>query len=195
MQAAAKVWLRAGAKGIAIASHRAEDVEKSSDELEQLRKELGAETQILAATVDLVHESHAEDLFARAKETFGRPPDVVMANAGFCPKPKPLHKGDVDDWWHGFVSGYRFLTSRCSGGTKSADIHSRRSTSRSHITLCAASSEARINPKAPLVLLSAQAPVWRDWYQQDCQHTALRNLRSSDIWNSYIQVGCHKYQQ
>ena len=69
--------------------------------LERLNK--GA-TKILAVVTDLKVERDVENLFQAVNKAFGRPADVVIANAGQLSDMKPLAEDSVSNWWNIYVS-------------------------------------------------------------------------------------------
>ena len=83
-----------------IASRRKEVLEKTAEEL----RKLGSST-ILAVPTDLTVAAQVDNLFEQVNKTFGRPADVVLANAGITPQPKLLAEEDVGAWWSYMVSG------------------------------------------------------------------------------------------
>lgn len=100
-QAAARVWVRAGAEGVVIAGRRKEALQKIAEELTSLSQ---GKTKILAVPADVVSEKSIENLFAEVKKTFGRTADVVVANAGIAPPSVPLAEQAIDTWWSAYVS-------------------------------------------------------------------------------------------
>ncbi|KAF2007035.1 short chain dehydrogenase-like protein [Amniculicola lignicola CBS 123094] len=97
--AAAKVWVRAGAEGVVIAGRRNDVLERTLVELEALG---GGRTKVLAVQTDISKESDTSNLFEQVKKTFGRPADVVLANAAYCgPLLKP-HQESTEQWWSRF---------------------------------------------------------------------------------------------
>lgn len=46
-----------------------------------------------------------ENLFEQVKKRFGRPADVVFANAGVVGKLRPFTEESVEGWWSIYVSG------------------------------------------------------------------------------------------
>jgi len=48
-----------------------------------------------------------EGLFGRVKEEFGRPADVVLANAGVMEKHNLIGDQDADAWWNSMVCAGR----------------------------------------------------------------------------------------
>ncbi|KAF2464762.1 short chain dehydrogenase-like protein [Lindgomyces ingoldianus] len=94
--AAARVWVRAGAEGVVIAGRREDVLEKTAKELKALSK--GA-TKILAVRTDITKEKDTDNLFAQVKESFGRPAEVVLANAAALSTLQRPHEETVENWW------------------------------------------------------------------------------------------------
>ena len=61
-------------------------------------------TKILAVVANLKVEREVEALFQEVNKTFGRPADVVIANAGLLSELKPLAEESVSMWWSVYVS-------------------------------------------------------------------------------------------
>lgn len=101
LQAAARVWVRAGAEGVVIAGRRNDVLQKTAEELTALGQ---GKTKVLAVSTNISSEKDVENLFAEVKKTFGRTADVVMANAGAIPPTKPIAELEIDTWWNGYVS-------------------------------------------------------------------------------------------
>ena len=107
-QGAAKYWLAAGASGIVLACRRKDVLNKSVQDLEKLNP---SQATILAVRCDVTKESDTDNLFARVNEAFGRPADVVLANAGaLLPEAVPPHKVENAKWWKVVVSTQLGLT-------------------------------------------------------------------------------------
>lgn len=101
MQAAAEIWVQAGAAGVVIASRWKDVLDKTATALNELSQ---GKTKILAVPTDLLVEKDVMNLFRVVNETFGRPADVVLANAGYVSAVKPLAEEDVSTWWKNYVS-------------------------------------------------------------------------------------------
>lgn len=104
-QAAANVWVRAGAEGVVIAGRRKEVLEKTAKSLESISKG----TKILAVPTDLKVEKDVQKLFEEVKRVFGRSADVVLANAGAVSDMKPLAEESISTWWSINVCSYTLL--------------------------------------------------------------------------------------
>jgi NAD(P)-dependent dehydrogenase (short-subunit alcohol dehydrogenase family) len=100
-QAIARIWVRAGAEGVAISGRRKEKLDETVRSLEDLNT---GSTKFLAVRTDVSKEADTTNLFAQVNKTFGRAADVVFANAGVGPPPVPLAEDDVKTWWSTFVS-------------------------------------------------------------------------------------------
>jgi NAD(P)-dependent dehydrogenase (short-subunit alcohol dehydrogenase family) len=59
---------------------------------------------------DVKVERDVEALFQEVVKAFGRPADVVIANAGWQPKFGPLAEESVSNWWNVYVSPYPIST-------------------------------------------------------------------------------------
>jgi len=94
--AAARVWVRAGAAGIVIAGRRKEKLDETVHALEEQQN---GTTKILAVVADIKIEREVEALFQEVNKAFGRPADVLIANAAWQPKFKPLAEESVTTWW------------------------------------------------------------------------------------------------
>jgi NAD(P)-dependent dehydrogenase (short-subunit alcohol dehydrogenase family) len=108
-KAAAKVWVRAGAAGVVIAGRRKDKLDETVRELERFNKD--GTTKILAVATDLKVEVQVAHLFQKVNDTFGRPADVVIANAGMLSDAKLLAEDSVSNWWNVWVRTFEFRTS------------------------------------------------------------------------------------
>jgi NADP-dependent 3-hydroxy acid dehydrogenase YdfG len=61
-------------------------------------------TKVLAVVTDLTVERDVENLFQEVNKAFGRPADVVIANAGQSLPLKPVAEESVSTWWKVYVS-------------------------------------------------------------------------------------------
>jgi len=100
LQATAKVWVRAGAAGVVIAGRRQEKLDATVQELEQLKK---GETMIFGVATDVKQETSVDNLYEQVNKRFGRPADVVFANAGAVGPIKPFTEETVANWWNIYV--------------------------------------------------------------------------------------------
>lgn len=98
----ARVWVRAGAEGVVIAGRRKEKLDQTVTELKQLVK--GGDTRIVAVPTDVTSESSVNNLYSQVNKIFGRPADVVVANAGKVTAFQPAAEETIATWWSVFVS-------------------------------------------------------------------------------------------
>ena len=98
------MWLRAGASGVVIAGRRKDKLDETIRKLEEVKATLGSTTKLLAVPTDLKVEADVLNLFQEVNKTFGRPADVVIANAGASSDMVPLGEGSVANWWGVLVS-------------------------------------------------------------------------------------------
>jgi NAD(P)-dependent dehydrogenase (short-subunit alcohol dehydrogenase family) len=101
MKAAARIWVRAKAAGVVIAGRRKEKLDET---VQALSEQHGGNTKIIAVVADIRIEREVEALFKEVNKVFGRPADVVIANAAWQPKFKPLAEESVTTWWSVYVS-------------------------------------------------------------------------------------------
>lgn len=94
------MWVRAKAAGVVIVGRRKERLDETARALNELS---GGATKVLAVPTDLLVEHEVQDLFAQVNKTFGRPADVVIANAGWVTPLKPLADEAVSTWWSVYV--------------------------------------------------------------------------------------------
>jgi NAD(P)-dependent dehydrogenase (short-subunit alcohol dehydrogenase family) len=59
---------------------------------------------VLGVQTDLTVESDVTNLFEEVNKAFGRPADVVIANAGLLSDLLPLAEEVVSKWWNVYVS-------------------------------------------------------------------------------------------
>ena len=98
------MWVEAGAEGVVIAGRRFELLEETATSI----KKISRGTKVLAIKTDLTVEKDVDNLFHQVNKTFGRPADVVLANAGLVSEIKPMVEEDVNTWWSIYVSPYPF---------------------------------------------------------------------------------------
>ena len=79
-----------------IAGRRVDKLEETALEVRALNN---GKTKILVVQTDLVRDADVEHLFAQTIKAFGRPPDVVLANAGNIENAS-IGEQDTDDWWN-----------------------------------------------------------------------------------------------
>jgi NADP-dependent 3-hydroxy acid dehydrogenase YdfG len=93
--------VRAGAAGVVIAGRRKDKLDETVLSLQQLNK---GTTKLLAVATDLTVERDVENLLQEVNKAFGRPADVVIANAGQSLPMKPVAEKSVSTWWKAYVS-------------------------------------------------------------------------------------------
>ncbi|KAK5058537.1 hypothetical protein LTR84_010800 [Exophiala bonariae] len=93
--AAAEVWARAGAEGIVVAGRRLANLEETVSKLQAINN---GKTKTIAIQADLAKDAEVANLFAETLKTFGRSPDVVLANAGVLIEGK-VGETSPDEWW------------------------------------------------------------------------------------------------
>ena len=84
-----------------IAGRRQKKLDEAVRKMEKLN---AGGTKILAVQTDLKVERQVENLFEQVNKTFGRPADVVIANAGWVSDLKPMAEESVSTWWSVYVS-------------------------------------------------------------------------------------------
>jgi NADP-dependent 3-hydroxy acid dehydrogenase YdfG len=95
--AAARVWAMAGAEGVVLAGRRLEKLEQSAAETRRVAASSGI--KVIAVATDVSKEKDVEALFARISQEFGRPADVVVANAGALNEMLPVGRLTADGFW------------------------------------------------------------------------------------------------
>lgn len=103
IQAAAKVWARAGAQGIVITGRRLDRLEKIKEEIKAVNKK----TVVLAIKADISTEKDVVSLFAEVKRAFGKNAEVLLNNAATIDDSKPFSETSVESWWSVIVSEMR----------------------------------------------------------------------------------------
>ena len=68
-------------------------------------------TKVIAVRTDVKIEGDVDNLFQKVKDAFGRPADVVYANAGWVSAFVPSAEESVETWWSVYVSGN--IADRC----------------------------------------------------------------------------------
>lgn len=99
-QAAAEVWCRSGASGIIIAGRRAEKL----DEVAQRLRKKYPKSNIISIRADVTVSKDMKNLFDSVMKEFGRPADIVLANAGVMEKHNLIADQDADVWWTSMVT-------------------------------------------------------------------------------------------
>jgi NAD(P)-dependent dehydrogenase (short-subunit alcohol dehydrogenase family) len=105
-QAAARVWVRAEATGVIIVGRRKEVLDETVRSLESLNK---GDTKILGIPADITVEEDVKNLFEQVNKAFGRPADVVIANAAVAADLAPVAETKASVWWNVFVSHFPSL--------------------------------------------------------------------------------------
>lgn len=91
----------AGAEGVVIAGRRQGKLDEVIASTEQYNK---GSTKVIGIKTDVKIDTDTDNLFEHVKIAFGRPADVVYANAGWVSELKPSAKEDVKTWWSVYVS-------------------------------------------------------------------------------------------
>jgi NAD(P)-dependent dehydrogenase (short-subunit alcohol dehydrogenase family) len=100
-QAVARVWVMAGAEGVVIAGRRQEKLDEVIASTKEYNK---GSTKVIGVKTDVKIDADTDNLFELVKATFGRPADVVYANAGWVSELKPSAEESVETWWSVYVS-------------------------------------------------------------------------------------------
>jgi NADP-dependent 3-hydroxy acid dehydrogenase YdfG len=102
LQAAARVWARAGASGIVIAARRLDALEKVASELTAI----SPSSKILSVKADITSEEQVKNLYASVQKTFGRHADVLLNNAGYLKDDNLIGETAPDEWWTTMVNSF-----------------------------------------------------------------------------------------
>ena len=97
----ARVWVIAGAEGVVIAGRRQEKLDEVIASTEKYNK---GSTKVLGVRTDVKSDTDTDNLFEQVKKNFGRPANVVYANAGWVSGLKPPAEESVETWWSVYVS-------------------------------------------------------------------------------------------
>ena len=62
-------------------------------------------TKVIGVKTDVKIEGDVDNLFQNVKAKFGRPADIVYANAGWVSELIPSAEENVQTWWSVYVSG------------------------------------------------------------------------------------------
>ena len=84
-----------------IAGRRQEKLDEVIASTHELNK---GTTKMLGIKADVRVESDVDHLFQQVKETFGRPADIVFANAGWVSDLIPSAEETVKTWWSVYAS-------------------------------------------------------------------------------------------
>ncbi|KAH8803439.1 hypothetical protein F5884DRAFT_739815 [Xylogone sp. PMI_703] len=101
---AASVWARAGAS-VVLAGRKLDQLAKVEQETKAVA--IDASAKIISVPVDITIESEVQNLYAQIQQTFGRPADILINNAGSTGIVAPLHQIPWDDFTN--VLGTHFL--------------------------------------------------------------------------------------
>ena len=89
------MFAEAGAEGIVLASRRVDKLKETAAKVESISN---GKTKTLVAQVDLDKDVDVAKMFRKALDTFGRSPDLVLANAGVVENAK-IGELSTDDFW------------------------------------------------------------------------------------------------
>jgi NAD(P)-dependent dehydrogenase (short-subunit alcohol dehydrogenase family) len=89
-------FARAGARDIIITGRTATRLQETKAKVEKAMS-----TRVHVFTADVTDEEAIAAIFKEVGSTIGRV-DVLVANAGYLPEPKPFSSGSMKDWWRGF---------------------------------------------------------------------------------------------
>jgi len=95
----------AGADGVVIAGRRREKLDEVIASTHEYNK---GSTNVIGIQTDVKSDADTDDLFEQVNKVFGRPADVVYANAGWVSDLKPSAEEDVRTWWSVYVSADPF---------------------------------------------------------------------------------------
>jgi NADP-dependent 3-hydroxy acid dehydrogenase YdfG len=93
-----------GSEGVVIRGRREAKLEQTAAEL----RASGEGTKVLAVRADITVDMDMENLHKAIQATFGRPADVVLANAGWVAGNVKFGEDPVDNWWQVYLSGVPF---------------------------------------------------------------------------------------
>jgi NADP-dependent 3-hydroxy acid dehydrogenase YdfG len=92
---------------VVIAGRRQEKLDEVIASTHEYNK---GSTKVMSVRTDVKVESDVNNLFQTVKTTFGRPADVVYANAGWVSELIPSAEESVETWWSVYVSGTAMTT-------------------------------------------------------------------------------------
>lgn len=104
-QAVARIWAMTGAEGVVVAGRRQEKLDEVIASTKQYNK---GSTKVIGVNTDVKIDTDTDNLFEHVKTTFGRPADVVYANAGWVSELIPSAEESVKTWWSVYVSEHLF---------------------------------------------------------------------------------------
>jgi NADP-dependent 3-hydroxy acid dehydrogenase YdfG len=95
----------AGAEGVVIAGRRQD---KLDEVVASTKRYNQGSTKVIGVKTDVKIDADTDNMFEHVKKTFGRPPDVVYANAGWVSELKPSAEENAKTWWSVYVSQHLF---------------------------------------------------------------------------------------
>jgi NAD(P)-dependent dehydrogenase (short-subunit alcohol dehydrogenase family) len=87
---------------VVIAGRRQEKLDEVIASTHEFNK---GSTKVVGVRTDVKIKSDVDHLFQTVNATFGRPADVVYANAGWVSELIPSAEESVETWWSVYVSG------------------------------------------------------------------------------------------
>jgi NAD(P)-dependent dehydrogenase (short-subunit alcohol dehydrogenase family) len=87
---------------VVIAGRRQEKLDEVIASTHEYNK---GSTKVISVRTDVKVEGDVDNLFQKVKDTFGRPADVVYANAGWVSELISSAEESVETWWSVYVSG------------------------------------------------------------------------------------------
>jgi NAD(P)-dependent dehydrogenase (short-subunit alcohol dehydrogenase family) len=137
---------------VVIAGRRQEKLDEVIASTHEFNK---GSTKVIGVRTDVKVESDVDNLFRTVKNEFGRPADVVYANAGWVSEMVPSAEESVETWWSVYVSGDIVSWSEACRLTRD-----RRSTSWASTTSHDPGSRVSPTPKSPSEPSSTSTRVW-----------------------------------
>jgi NADP-dependent 3-hydroxy acid dehydrogenase YdfG len=107
------VWVMAGAEGVVVAGRRCEKLDEVIASTHEYNR---GSTRVIGLQTDVKSDADSDNLFEQVKKTFGRPADVVYANAGWVSDLKPSAEESVKTWWSVYVSTIFLLVQQSNRG-------------------------------------------------------------------------------
>nr|POF17845.1 short chain dehydrogenase andi [Quercus suber] len=96
--AAAKVWARSGAEGIALVARRKETLDQVEIEI----KTITSKCKVLVVPADITNGDDVRAVFSKIRYTYGRSADVVLQVAGLSAENETIGETDPDEWWKSY---------------------------------------------------------------------------------------------